>query len=52
MRNQLNTFWRTYMKKDQVNDCEDVILSMELMVDNLNEVVEMLDRQAIISMLQ
>jgi len=47
------------MKKDQANDCEDVILScddvilsMELMLDNLNEVVKMLDRQAIICMLQ
>jgi len=40
------------MKKDQVNDCKDVILSMELMVDNLSEVVKMLDCQAIESMLQ
>ena len=40
------------MKKDQVKDYEDVVLSMELIVENLNEVVKMLDREAIKHMLQ
>ncbi|MHC1755028.1 MAG: 6-phospho-3-hexuloisomerase [Methanosarcina sp.] len=40
------------MKKDQVKDCEDVVLSMELIVENLNEVINMLDREAIKHMLQ
>ncbi|MDY9926487.1 6-phospho-3-hexuloisomerase [Methanosarcina sp.] len=40
------------MKKDQVKDCEDVVLSMKLIVENLNEVVKVLDREAIKHMLQ
>lgn len=40
------------MKKEQVLDCEDVILSMELIADNLNEVIKVLDREAIKGMLQ
>lgn len=42
----------SYEKKDQVKDCKDVILSMELIAENLNEVIKVLDREAIISMLQ
>lgn len=40
------------MEKDQIINCEDVILSMELIVDNLNEVIKLLDREAIKRMLQ
>ncbi|KKG09185.1 6-phospho 3-hexuloisomerase [Methanosarcina sp. 2.H.T.1A.6] len=40
------------MKKDQVKDCEDVISSMEFIVENINEVIKLLDREAIICMLQ
>jgi 6-phospho-3-hexuloisomerase len=40
------------MKKDQVKDCEDVVLSMGLIVENLNEVIKMLDREAIKHMIQ
>lgn len=36
----------------QVKDCEDVILSMEFIVDNINEVIKLLDREAIKNMLQ
>ncbi|WP_410509212.1 6-phospho-3-hexuloisomerase [Methanosarcina hadiensis] len=42
----------THMKIDQVKDCEDVILSMEFIVDNINEVIKLLDREAIKNMLQ
>lgn len=50
------------MKKDQVkedpiieyqvNDCEDVILSMKSIVENINEVIKPLDREAIKNMIQ
>lgn len=40
------------MIKYQVKDCEDVILSMEFIVDNINEVIKLLDREAIKNMLQ
>ena len=40
------------MKKDQVKDCEHVISSMEFIVENINEVIKLLDREAIISILQ
>lgn len=40
------------MVKYQVKDCEDVILSMEFIVDNINEVIKLLDREAIRNMLQ
>lgn len=40
------------MKKIQVNDCEDVLLSMRLIVENLNEVIDRLDIEAIKAMLQ
>jgi 6-phospho-3-hexuloisomerase len=40
------------MKKDQVKDCEDVISSMEFIMENINEVIKLLDREAIISILQ
>ncbi|HII81332.1 MAG TPA: SIS domain-containing protein, partial [Methanosarcina sp.] len=42
----------THMKIDQVKDCEDVILSMEFIVENINEVIKLLDREAIKKMLQ
>ena len=40
------------MKKIQVNDCEDVLLSMRQIVENLNEVIDKLDIEAIKAMLQ
>jgi 6-phospho-3-hexuloisomerase len=40
------------MIKYQVKDCEDVISSMEFIMDNINEVMKLLDREAIKSMLQ
>jgi 6-phospho-3-hexuloisomerase len=40
------------MNKIQVNDCEEVLLSMGLIIDNLNEVIDRLDKEAIKSMLQ
>ena len=42
----------THMKTDQVKDCADVILSMEFIVENINEVINLLDREAIKKMLQ
>ena len=36
----------------QVTDCEDVILSMRLIVDQLNDVINKLDNEAIKGMLQ
>ncbi len=36
----------------QVTDCEDVILSMRLIVDQLNDVIDRLDNEAIKGMLQ
>ncbi|MGA9189258.1 MAG: 6-phospho-3-hexuloisomerase [Methanosarcina sp.] len=40
------------MNNTQVNDCEDVILSMRLIVVNLNDVIGRLDREAIKAMIQ
>jgi 6-phospho-3-hexuloisomerase len=40
------------MIKYQVKDCEDVISSMEFIMDNINEVVKLLDREDIKNMLQ
>ncbi len=40
------------MKKAQVNDCEDVLLSMRLIVENLNEIIDRLDRETIRAMVQ
>ncbi|HIH75084.1 MAG TPA: 6-phospho-3-hexuloisomerase [Methanosarcina sp.] len=40
------------MNEYHVKDCDDVILSMELIAENLNEVIKVLDREAIINMLQ
>lgn len=40
------------MKKVQVNNCEDVLLSMRLIAVNLNEIIDKLDREAIKSMIQ
>ena len=37
---------------DQVIDCEDVIKSMKFIVENINEVIKLLDREDIKSMLQ
>lgn len=42
----------THMNTDQVKDCEDVIVSMEFIVENINEVIKLLDREAIKNMLQ
>jgi 6-phospho-3-hexuloisomerase len=36
----------------QVKDCKDVIVSMEFIVENIKEVIELLDREAIKNMLQ
>ncbi|MCQ1535825.1 6-phospho-3-hexuloisomerase [Methanosarcina sp. KYL-1] len=40
------------MKEFQVNDCEDVLLSMRLIVDQLNDVIGKLDQEAIKGMLK
>lgn len=40
------------MKKAQVNDCEDVLLSMRLIVENLDEIIDRLDRETIRDMVQ
>jgi 6-phospho-3-hexuloisomerase len=40
------------MKKIQVNDCEEVLSSMKLIVENIIEVIEILDTEAIKAMLQ
>ena len=40
------------MNNIQVNDCEEVLLSMELIIGNLNEVIGKLDKGAIMVMLQ
>ncbi|MDR7665799.1 6-phospho-3-hexuloisomerase [Methanosarcina sp. Z-7115] len=40
------------MNNTQVNDCEDVILSMRLIVVNLNDVIGRLDREAIKATIQ
>jgi 6-phospho-3-hexuloisomerase len=40
------------MKKIQVNDCEEVLLSMGQIIENLNEVIDKLDKEAIKAMLQ
>ena len=40
------------MKKIQVNGCEEVLSSMKLIVENIVEVIEILDTEAIKTMLQ
>jgi len=40
------------MKKIEVNDCEEVLLSMKLIIENIEEVIDKLDREAITAMLQ
>ena len=40
------------MNNIQINDCEEVFLSMELIIGNLNEVIGKLDKGAIMVMLQ
>jgi 6-phospho-3-hexuloisomerase len=40
------------MKKIEVNDCEEVLSSMRLLIENLREVIDKLDREAIKAMLQ
>ncbi|MFZ2500056.1 MAG: 6-phospho-3-hexuloisomerase [Methanosarcina sp.] len=40
------------MNKTQVSDCEDVLLSMKMIVENLNDVIDKLDIEAIKAMLQ
>ena len=40
------------MKKIEVNDCEEVLSSMRLIIENLKEVIDKLDREAIKAMLQ
>lgn len=42
----------THMEKAQVNDCEDVLLSMRMIAETLNEVINVLDREAIKAMIQ
>jgi 6-phospho-3-hexuloisomerase len=40
------------MKKIEVNDCEEVLSSMKLIIENLEEIIDKLDREAIKGMLQ
>jgi len=40
------------MKQIEVNDCEEVSSSMRLIIENLKEVINKLDRKAIKAMLQ
>jgi 6-phospho-3-hexuloisomerase len=40
------------MKEIQIDNCEEVLLSMRLIVENLNEVIDRLDIEAIKAMLQ
>ncbi len=40
------------MEKIEVNDCEELLLSMKLIIENLEEVIDKLDREAIKKMLQ
>ena len=40
------------MEKIEVNDCEELSLSMKLIIENLEEVIDKLDREAIKKMLQ
>jgi 6-phospho-3-hexuloisomerase len=40
------------MKQIEVNDCEEVSSSMRLIIENLKEVINKLDREAIKAMLQ
>jgi 6-phospho-3-hexuloisomerase len=40
------------MNKAQVNDCEEVLLSMRMIAVNLNEIVDRLDKEAIKAMVQ
>ena len=40
------------MEKVQVNDCEDVLLSMRMIAVNLNEIIDKLDKEAIKAMIQ
>jgi 6-phospho-3-hexuloisomerase len=40
------------MKKIKVNDCEEVLSSMKLIIENIKEVIDKLNREAIKAMLQ
>ncbi len=40
------------MKKIEINDCEEVLSSMKLIIENLKEVIDKLDKEAIKAMLQ
>ena len=40
------------MKKIKVDDCEEVLSSMRLIIENIEEVIDKLDREAIKAMLQ
>ena len=40
------------MKKIEINDCEEVLSSMRLIIENLKEVIDKLDKEAIKAMLQ
>ena len=40
------------MKKIEVNDCEEVLSSMRLIIGNLKEIIDKLDKEAIKAMLQ
>jgi 6-phospho-3-hexuloisomerase len=40
------------MKKIKVNDCEEVLSSMRLIIENIEEVIDKLDREVIKAMLQ
>ncbi len=40
------------MKKIKVNDCEEVLSSMRLIIENIEEVIDKLDKEAIKAMLQ
>ncbi len=40
------------MKKIKVNDCEEVLSSMRLIIENIEKVIDKLDREAIKAMLQ
>ena len=40
------------MKKIKVNDCEEVLSSMRLIIENIEQIIDKLDREAIKAMLQ
>jgi 6-phospho-3-hexuloisomerase len=47
-----SVFWRTHMETAQVKNCEDLLLSMRLITDHLNEVIDKLDTEAVKAILQ